>query len=97
MNDLNGKQRRVLKAMAQNIDPIVNIGKNGITENLIQQADEALEAREIVKFHILNNCELDSKAAAIELAEILGADYVSSIGRKFVLYRPSDNELIKLP
>jgi RNA-binding protein len=94
---VTGKQRSYLKGIAQNIDPIINIGKNGITENLIKQADEALEAREIVKFHILNNCDLEPKATASELVEILGAEFVSSLGRKFVIYRESEKRLITLP
>lgn len=94
---LTGKQRSFLKAKAQLIEPIINIGKNGITENLISQADEAIEARELVKFNILNNSELDAKSAASELAEIINAEFVSAIGRKFVLYRESEKRKIELP
>lgn len=93
---LTGKQRSFLKAKAQLIDPIINIGKNGITENLISQADEAIEARELVKFNILSNSELNAKIAAIELAEIINAEFVSAIGRKFVLYRESEERKIEL-
>ncbi len=94
---ISGKQRSYLKSLANTIDPIINIGKSGIIETVIQQADEALEARELVKFKILNNSPLEVKSTAGELAEILGAEYVQSIGRKFVLYRPSENQKIQLP
>jgi RNA-binding protein len=94
---ITGKQRSYLKSLANSIDPIVNIGKNGITENLINQADGALTARELVKFKVLNNTELEAQNTASELAEILGAEFVVSIGRKFVLYRESDEKIITLP
>ncbi len=76
---ITGKQRSYLKSLANSIDPIVNIGKNGITENLINQADGALTARELVKFKVLNNTELEAQNTASELAEILGAEFVVSI------------------
>lgn len=93
---ITGKQRSYLKGLAHSLDPIVQIGKNGISENLISQADEALEARELVKFKILPNCELDAKTTASELAEVLNAEFVMSIGKKFVLYRESENNIIDL-
>jgi RNA-binding protein len=93
---LTGKQRSQLKSIANTEEVLINIGKNGITENLIKQADETLDARELVKFKILSNSPLESKETASQLAEILGAEYVMSMGRKFVLYRPSDNCIIDL-
>jgi RNA-binding protein len=95
---LTGKQRSYLKAMANNLDPIFQIGKNGVTENFIKQVDEALEVREIIKIKVLNNSFLDAKEIASELAEKTNAEFVQSIGSKFVLYRESkENKKILLP
>ncbi|NLW22223.1 MAG: ribosome assembly RNA-binding protein YhbY [Tissierellia bacterium] len=95
---LTGKQRSFLKGIANNLDPIFQIGKNGITENFIKQVDDALEAREIIKIKVLNNSFLNPKEVANELAEKTGAEFVQSIGNKFVLYRESKkNKKIELP
>lgn len=95
---ITGKQRSYLKGIANGIDPIFQLGKNGLTENFIKQVDDALEAREIVKINILKNCDLDPTEIASELSEELKAEFVQSIGRKFTLYRESvDNKKIQLP
>ncbi|MCG4586486.1 YhbY family RNA-binding protein, partial [Anaerosalibacter bizertensis] len=65
---LTGKQRSYLKSIANGIEPIFQIGKNGINENFIKQVDEALEAREIIKINVLKNSFLDTKTAANEVA-----------------------------
>jgi RNA-binding protein len=95
---LTGKQRSYLKGIANNIDPIFQLGKNGVTENFIKQVDEALEAREIIKIKVLKNSFLDANQVASELAESVMAEFVQSIGNKFVLYRESvDSKRIELP
>lgn len=95
---LNGKQRSYLKSIANGIEPIFQVGKNGITENFIKQMDEALEAREIVKVNVLNNSLLEPKKVANDIASKIDAEFVQSIGNKFVLYRESkDNKTIQLP
>lgn len=95
---ITGKQRSYLKGIANSIDPIFQLGKNGLSDNFIQQVNDALKTREIVKVNVLKNCMLDPAAVASELAEVLGAEFVQSIGRKFVLYRQSDeNATIVLP
>lgn len=95
---LSGKQRSYLKGIANTIDPIFQLGKNGLTDNFIKQVDEALETREIVKINVLKNCFLDPTEVANELADELSAEFVQSIGRKFVLYRESkENKKIELP
>ena len=60
-----------------------------LLENFIKQVDDALEAREIIKIKVLNNSFLNPKEVANELAEKTGAEFVQSIGNKFVLYRES--------
>ncbi|MCR2044992.1 ribosome assembly RNA-binding protein YhbY [Anaerosalibacter massiliensis] len=95
---LTGKQRSYLKGIANAIEPIFQIGKNGINENFIKQIDEALEAREIIKVNVLNNSFLETKSAANKVAELTDAEFVQSIGNKFVIYRESEeNKKIVLP
>lgn len=95
---LTGKQRSYLKGLANTIEPIFQLGKNGLTENFIKQVDEALEARELVKVNVLKNCFLDTTEVASKLTDELNAEFVQSIGRKFVLYRESvENKKIELP
>ncbi len=86
--ELTSKQRAQLRGMANGIDTILHIGKDGIGENLIRQANEALEARELVKGRVLdNNLEYDARKAAEELAAATRSEVVQVIGTKFVLYR----------
>ena len=88
--ELTSKQRAQLRGLANSIDTILHIGKDGIGENLIKQADDALEARELVKGKVLdNNIEYDARAAAAELAQATRSQVVQVIGTKFVLYRES--------
>ncbi len=94
---LTGKQRSYLKALANGLEPVMQIGKGGITENVIKQIDDVLEARELIKIKILNNSMLEAKGTANELAEAVRAEYVQSIGNKFVLYRQSEEKQINLP
>lgn len=95
---ITGKQRSYLKGLANKIDPIFQLGKNGITESFLKQVDDALEAREIVKVNVLSNSFLDVKEAANEVANETNAEFVQSIGNKFVIYRESEeNKKIELP
>lgn len=95
---LTGKQRSFLKSIANGEKAITQIGKAGITDSFIQQLDLALESREIVKVTILETSLLDTKETANEVANILAAEFVQSIGNKFVIYRKSkNNPKIQLP
>lgn len=89
---LTSKQRSKLRSMAQNIEPILYIGKEGITPNIIKQADDALEARELIKGSVQQNCPLSAREAADELARATNSYGVDAVGRKFVLYRESENK-----
>lgn len=89
---LTSKQRAFLRGEAQDLDPILQVGKAGVSENLLIDADAAVTARELVKGNVLENSPLDAREAADEIAEGLGADVVQVIGRKFVIYRESDDE-----
>ena len=91
--ELTSKQRSQLKGLANSLDTILQIGKDGISENLVKQADDALEARELIKGRVLeNNIEYDARLAAEELAKATRSEVVQVIGTKFVLYRPSHNK-----
>jgi len=89
---LNSKQRSKLKALAANIDPIGQVGKEGIGENMLKSFSDCLEARELIKVTILENADGDPKLLGRELAERLGAECVIVIGRKAVLYRRSSRQ-----
>ena len=81
------KQRAGLRAMANTIDPILHIGKDGINDNLVKPAWDALEARELIKATVLQNAPLTAREACDELCERVHADPVQVIGSKFVIYR----------
>lgn len=87
---LTSKQRAQLRALANPIDTIMQVGKGGITENLITTVSDALEARELIKLRVLENSEYTPREAADTLAEATGADVVAVIGTRFVLYRESE-------
>ncbi len=96
---LTSKQRSKLKALAANLDPIGQVGKDGIGENMLKSFSDCLEARELIKVHILENAEGDPQEVGRELAVRLNAECVIVIGRKAVLYRRSsrkDYDHIKL-
>ena len=91
--ELTSKQRSQLRGLANTLDTILQIGKDGIGENLIKQADDALEAREIIKGRVLdNNIEYDARTAAEELAKATRSEVAQVIGTKFVLYRESHSK-----
>ena len=90
--ELTSKQRAQLRGLANSIDTIVHIGKDGIGENLVKQADDALEARELIKGRVLENSLLTAREAAEELAVAARCEVVQVIGSKFVLYRESHSK-----
>lgn len=93
--DLTSKQRAQLRGLANSIDTIVHVGKDGLGDNLIKQANDALEARELIKGKVLENSMLTSREAAEALAKVTRSEVVQVIGTKFVLYRQSHNKAIK--
>ena len=90
--DLTSKQRAQLRGLANNIDTIIHIGKDGVGENLIKQADDALEARELIKGEVLENSLLSAREGAEELARATRSQVVQVIGTKFVLYRETHSK-----
>ena len=94
---LNSRQRAQLRAMANEMETILQVGKSGIGDNTVKQVDDALEKRELIKMRTLETCPLSTREAADEIARAVGADVVQVIGSRFVLYRESkDNKQIKL-
>ena len=95
---LTGKQRSYLRALANDLQPIFQLGKGVINDNMIKQFSDALEARELIKATVLRNAECDTRTVAEEIAEAVDAELVQVIGNKFVLYRESEkNPVIELP
>lgn len=89
---LTSKQRAALRAIATGLDTILRIGKGGVTETVLRQADAALTARELIKLSVLENAPVSIREAADEIAERVRADVVQVIGSKAVLYRRNPKE-----
>ncbi|MCI9037224.1 MAG: YhbY family RNA-binding protein [Oscillospiraceae bacterium] len=85
--ELTSKQRAQLRGVANTIDTIVHIGKDGISSNIVKQANDALEAREIIKCKVLENSLLTAREACEQMARLTRSEAVQVIGTKFVLYR----------
>lgn len=86
---LTSKQRANLRSMANEMDPIMQVGKSGVGEELILSVKNALEARELIKMSVLDTAPVTAREAADALAEACAADVVAVVGRRFVLYRES--------
>lgn len=87
---LTSKQRAYLRGLAASEPTIMQIGKEGIGENLIKTVSDALEARELIKLSVLENSEETPRTAAEALSGATGATVICTIGRKLVLYRESE-------
>ena len=92
MEELTSKQRAQLRGLANSIDTILIVGKDGIGDNLVKQADDALEARELIKGKVLENSLMSAREAAEALAPLTRSEVVQVIGTKFVLYRESHSK-----
>ena len=88
---LSSKQRAYLRGLANDFPAIMQIGKGGLTENLLKTCSDALEARELIKLTVLENSMETPRDVANELADATGADVVGVVGRKIILYRESVN------
>jgi RNA-binding protein len=89
---LTSKQRAKLRALSQVLQPIIYIGKAGITENIITQAEEAILPNELIKGTVQQSSPISAKDAMNEIAEKTGAEAVFTSGRKFVLYKKNPKE-----
>lgn len=86
---MTSKQRAMLRSMANTMETILYVGKEGVTDGTIREAYDALEARELIKCCVNQGCPLSAREALDILCEKLGAEPIQCIGRRFVMYRPS--------
>lgn len=93
---MTSKQRAYLKSLAMNMDPILQLGKNGLTPENTESVAEALEARELIKISVLQNCMEDASQMAQVLAERTHSQVVQVIGKKIVLYKEGKKEKKKI-
>lgn len=94
---LTSKQRAYLRGLAIHIDTIFQIGKGGVNANMTEQISNALEARELIKLRVLDNSGYTAREAAEEIAPIVEAEIIQTVGTRFVLYRESKkNKRIEL-
>lgn len=89
---LTSKQRAKLRAMAHELQPIIYVGKAGVTDNIITQADEAFLPHELIKGTVQQSCPISAKDAMTKIAQKTGAEVVSTSGRKFVIFRANPDE-----
>ena len=95
---LNSKQRAFLRSKANSEEPILHLGKGGLSEPLLRQAEDALAARDLIKGKVLETAPFSSREAAEQVAQAVCAEVVQVIGRTFVLYRRNQKEpKIQLP
>lgn len=92
MTDLVGKDRRALRALGHHLEPVVQIGRQGITAALVEATFAALATHELIKVKILEGAPLDRKEAAAQLAEETGSELAQVLGRTFLLYKPNPDE-----
>ena len=98
MPDLSGKQRRHLRALGHHLDPLLQIGHEGVTDAVVAQANTQLGRHELIKVRVLESSPLDRREAADELAARTGADLAQVLGRTFLLYkRDPEKPRIELP
>lgn len=89
---ITGKQRAYLRKLGQTLQPVMQIGKEGLSDTVITAIDEALEKRELIKISILESAMLDTRDTCDNTAKRLLAEPVQAIGNRFVIYRKSSNE-----
>lgn len=92
---MTSKQRKKLISLAMNLAVTVQIGKNGLSESVIEQISQSLEDHELVKVGVLKTADGDAKSMIAEVAEKTGAEPVQAIGNKIVLYRFSGKDGIE--
>jgi len=96
--ELRGKQRRFLRAKGVTLDPILTIGKDGVSDNTIMQAEGVLRVRELIKGRVLVTSPEGPAETAAAIAEATDSSLVQVVGRTFLLYKRNDDEpKIELP
>jgi len=97
MNELKGKQVRYLRGLGHHLQPVIMLGREGLTERVVAATAAALATHELIKCKVQEGCLLDRRQAAAELAQLADAALVQVLGRTFLLYRTADEPKIKLP
>ena len=90
--NITSQQRSKLKSIAATLSPVTQIGKGGITDNLLKTLSDALDAHEIIKVNILETADMDARNLAENVADLLDAVPVAVIGRKAIFYRYSNRD-----
>ncbi len=91
---LNSKQRASLRALAQKIEPVTQLGKGGVNDAFIDSLDKAIEKRELIKVTVLENSGETPREVGEIIADRLNAEFVCATGRKLVFYRRSENDKV---
>lgn len=94
---LTGKQNRYLRGLGHHLDPVVMIGKAGLTESIVTSTSQSLDTHELIKLRVQDGCDLDRKEVANQLAKVVHAQLVQVLGRTFLLYRKAEETKITLP
>jgi len=94
---LTGKQIRYLRGLGHHLDPVIMLGKAGLSESIVDKTSEALDLHELIKVKVQDGCMLDRKVAADQLAKVTQAQLVQVLGRTFLLFRRSEEPKITLP
>ncbi len=94
---LTGKQARFLRGLGHKLQPVVMIGRQEMSDDVVAAVDEALQAHELIKIKLQEGCLTDRRVVAEELAAKTGAAVAQVLGKTILLYRPSEKELIQLP
>ena len=89
---ISSSERAKLRSLAQNINPIFQIGKNGVGDNQVNDILDALAAHELIKISVLKSAETPTKLVLDEVCERTGAEPVTAIGNKIVIYKRSDKD-----
>ena len=97
MTELKGKQVRYLRGLGHHLQPVVMLGKEALSEQVVRAADEALAKHELIKVRLQEACLLDRKDAAAELARQTSSSIAQILGHTFLLYRRGEKPEIKLP
>ena len=97
--ELTSKQKKHLRSLGQTLEPIMHIGKDGISEECVAATEETFNRRELIKVRVLKNCPEETADVAAELAEATESNMISKVGFTFLLYKPNITlkEQIKLP
>lgn len=91
MTTLSSKNIKQLKKESHHLNPIFQVGKNGVTDNFIEQINEVLEKRELIKISVLQNCLEDKDDISEEISKSTNSNIVSIIGNTIIIYRESRN------